>query len=267
MDYSVLMTVYKKEKPEYLKSAIESMLNQTVPPAQFVLVCDGPLNPELDDAIESFGERLDVLRLEENRGPGYARSEGFKLCRYELTATLDSDDISVPDRCEKQLEAFENDPSLALVGGEIEEFYDDPDSAHSVHKVPLTHGEIISYSKLRNPFMSSSVMIKNRVYDAVGGFRTDWRVFEDYELWVRILQGGYKTANLPKVLVKMRTPEDFYKRRGGRKYAKKMVAFRKQLKRSGWINRRQYAVGTYPYYLVCIMPNGMRKLVFKLLRK
>ena len=57
MEYSVLMSVYAKDQPDFLRTAIDSMLCQTVPPAQFVLVCDGPLTPALDEVIESYGER------------------------------------------------------------------------------------------------------------------------------------------------------------------------------------------------------------------
>ena len=102
MDYSVLISVYAKEKPEYLRTALDSMLKHSAPPSQVVLVCDGPLTPELDGVIGSYGSLLDVVRLPENKGPGNARAEGLKRCRCELVAGMDSDDISVPDRCEKQ---------------------------------------------------------------------------------------------------------------------------------------------------------------------
>ena len=105
MNYSVLMSVYHKENPEYLRAAIDSMLCQTVKPAQVVLVCDGPLTPELDDIINGFGNKLEVLRLDENMGLGKALEEGLKRCSCELVARMDTDDLSLPDRCEKQLAA------------------------------------------------------------------------------------------------------------------------------------------------------------------
>lgn len=267
MDYSVLMTVYKKEKPEYLKSAIESMLNQTVPPAQFVLVCDGPLNPELDDAIESYGDRLDVLRLPENHGPGYARSEGFKRCRCSLIATMDSDDLSVPDRCEKQLAAFEKDEKLAVVSGSIEEFDSSPDEPFAKRELPQEHEDILRFSKTRIPFNNVTTMYKKGAILNAGGYNRELRLFEDYDLWIRVLRSGVKTTNLPDTLVKVRTTQGQLKRRGGIVYGKAMLRFRKNMCRSGWISRKEYVLSAYPHFAVCLMPNFVRKLVYKFLRK
>ena len=103
-EYSVLMSVYHKEKPEYLRQAIESIQSQTLPTDDFVLVCDGPLNPELDAVIvtkqQEMGDSLNVVRLAKNGGLGNALNEGIKHCKNELVARMDSDDIAYPDRCE-----------------------------------------------------------------------------------------------------------------------------------------------------------------------
>ena len=108
--YSVLMSVYYREKPEFLRQSMESILHQTVPTDDFVLVCDGPLNPELDAVIaqmqQAFGPVLYVLRLKQNGGLGKALNAGIQHCKNELVARMDSDDISRPDRCEKQLKVF-----------------------------------------------------------------------------------------------------------------------------------------------------------------
>lgn len=108
--YSVLMSVYSKENPAWLKLAIESIQDQTLPTSDFVLVCDGPLTPELDGVIAEkhcqMGEILMVVRLEKNVGLGNALNEGIKHCRNELVARMDSDDIAYPDRCEKQVAIF-----------------------------------------------------------------------------------------------------------------------------------------------------------------
>ena len=267
MDYSVLMAVYAKEQPAYLQAAIDSMLRQTVPPAQFVLVCDGALTPQLDAVIASFGDALDVVRLPENHGPGYARSEGLKRCRAPLVALMDSDDLSVPDRCEKQLAAFERDSELAVVSGAIEEFNEDPNEPFAVRRVPLTHEEILQYSKKRIPFNNVTAMFKKAAVEAVGGYNATLRLFEDYDLWIRTLKSGVKTANLPDVLVKVRSTPAQLKRRGGRVYAKSMMRFRRQLLKTGWISRKEYVMSAYPHYIVCMSPNGVRRLVYKIIRK
>ena len=124
--YSVLMSVYYKEKPEYLQQSMESILHQTIPASDFVLVCDGPLTPELDSVIEKmqqqFGPVLHVHRLKENGGLGKALNAGLEQCTCELVARMDSDDVSRPDRCEKQLQIFAEHPEYSLVSGIVEEF-------------------------------------------------------------------------------------------------------------------------------------------------
>ena len=116
--YSVLMSVYFKESPEYLRTSIESIRGQSASTNDFVVVCDGPLTSELDAVLEEeqekFGSVLHVLRLEKNEGLGNALNKGLKLCKNELVARMDSDDISRPERCEKQIELFERYPEISL---------------------------------------------------------------------------------------------------------------------------------------------------------
>ena len=130
MNYSVLMSVYDKEKPEYLKQSIESMLNQTVKPEQFVVVEDGALNKSLSDIIDKykadFNELFTIVKLQVNGGLGNALNQGLKACRNELVARMDSDDISLPRRCEKELKLFLDNPELSIVGTNIDEFWDNP---------------------------------------------------------------------------------------------------------------------------------------------
>ena len=123
--FSVLMSVYKKEKPEYLKECARSILTQTVRPDQVVLVEDGHLTPELEEAVQEFENlcpELEVLRFNENRGLGKALADGLLACRYPLVARMDTDDIAFPDRFEKQLRAFKEDPELDICGGHVLEF-------------------------------------------------------------------------------------------------------------------------------------------------
>lgn len=120
--YSVLMSLYKKEHPEYLRLALDSMINQTVKPDEIVLVEDGPLTDELYQVVEEYKHYLKLVINEKNLGLGLALNEGLKECRNELVARMDTDDISKPNRCEKQLKRFEENPSLAIVGSHIDEF-------------------------------------------------------------------------------------------------------------------------------------------------
>ncbi len=134
--YSVLMSLYKKEHPEYLRLALDSMLNQTVKPDEIVLVEDGPLTPELYAILDEY-PMLHRVKNEKNLGLGLALNEGLKVCRNELVARMDTDDISKPDRCEKQLRRFEEKPELAIVA--------DDENFHSCRHVPFL---FISFGKI-----------------------------------------------------------------------------------------------------------------------
>ena len=148
-NYSVLMSVYYKEQPDYLRQAMESVRGQTVPTNDFVLVCDGPLTDGLEAVIreeqEKCGPILHVVRLEENGGLGNALEKGLKLCRNELVARMDSDDISRPDRCEKQLELFGRYPDVSLSSGAVSEFITDPKHPTGKRTLPVTDEEIRAF--------------------------------------------------------------------------------------------------------------------------
>ncbi|MBQ1838269.1 MAG: glycosyltransferase [Ruminococcus sp.] len=265
--YSVLMAVYHKDDPAFLRDAIDSMLRQTVPPAQFVLVCDGPLTPELDEVIESYGDALDVLRLPENKGLGNALRCGLERCSCELVARMDSDDISVPDRCEKQLAAFAADDSLCVLSGAVEEFADDPEKPFAKRSVPLTHEEMLRYCKRRNPFNHVATMFRKDAILSVGSYNSDFILFEDYDLFTRVMRSGMSTANLPDTLVKVRAPADQFKRRGGIRFGRLMMNYRRHMRKTGWITRHEYMTSAYPHFVVCMMPAFMRKRVYHHLRK
>ena len=160
--YSVLMSVYYKEKPEYLKQSIESIQMQTLPTDNFVLVCDGPLTQELNDVIaekeQEMQHVLNVIRLKKNGGLGNALNEGIKYCQNELVARMDSDDIAYPNRCEKQVDVFNTRPEVSVCSGIVEEFSTSCEIVDSKRIPPEKQDEIIEFAKKRNPFNHPCVM-------------------------------------------------------------------------------------------------------------
>ena len=269
--YSVLMSVYYKEDPEYLHQAMDSMWNQTMPTDDFVLVCDGPLTLELDAVIEETKKAhprdLTVIRLEKNSGLGNALNVGIKHCKNELIARMDSDDISFEDRCEKQLSVFSSDPKIDLCSGTVLEFIGSADNVVGKRGLPETHNEIVAFSRKRNPFNHPAVMFKLSAVESAGGYIEKYHLFEDYYLWVRMLMNGSKAQNIRDPILYMRTTSDLYMRRGGRPYAKDMLAFHKWMKSVGWITRRDYTSGALPHAAICVMPNEIRGTVYKNLHK
>ena len=119
MDFSVLMSVYVKENPDYLRQSLDSMLNQTALPSQIVLVEDGPLTDELNQVIAEYKEKTTLIKsvpLKENVGLGKALNIGLQQCDYPLVARMDTDDIAMSTRFAEQLKAFQDDPELSICG-------------------------------------------------------------------------------------------------------------------------------------------------------
>ena len=270
-EYSVLMSVYSKEKPDYLKQAIESIQMQTFPTDDFVLVCDGPLNDKLDSVIEEkqqeMGDVLKVVRLANNGGLGNALNEGIKHCKNKLVARMDSDDISYSDRCEKQLIVFNTHPEVSICSGIVEEFTDDPNIVDARRVPPESNEEIIEFAKKRNPFNHPCVMYKKSTVEAAGLYH-DFYLLEDYYLWLRMLMAGYQGYNIQEPLLHMRAGSDMYKRRAGWKYIKAQVKLFKFMKQQGFIGNGQYISSCMIRSASSLAPNWLRKFMFeRILRK
>lgn len=242
-EYSVLMSVYHKEKPEYLKQAIESIQTQTISTNDFVLVCDGPLNEQLDGVIatkqQEMGDTLNVVRLAKNGGLGNALNEGIKYCKNELVARMDSDDIAYPDRCEKQIAVFNTHSEVSICSGIVEEFTTDPNTVDTKRVPPETNAEIVEFAKKRNPFNHPCVMYKKSAVEAVGSYQ-DFYLLEDYYLWLRMLMTGYQGYNIQEPLLHMRAGSDMYLRRAGWKYARTQARLFKFMKKQRFIGVGQY---------------------------
>ena len=270
-NYSVLMSVYYKEKPEFLKQAMESIYTQTVKTNDFVLICDGPLTDKLDNVIEEmqekFGKVLHVHRLAKNGGLGNALNTGIKNCQNELVARMDSDDISYPNRCERQLHVFETHPEISICSGIVEEFTDNPERVDTRRVPPENNNQILEFAKSRNPFNHPCVMYKKTDVLAVGSYQ-DFYLLEDYYLWLRMLMAGYKGYNLQKPLLHMRAGSDMYKRRGGYKYVKSQIALLQFMKNKGFITGGQFIKGSILRAGSSLAPNWLRQFMFeKILRK
>lgn len=270
MKYSVLMSVYEKEQPQYLRESIESILHQTLSPEEFVIVCDGPLSRKLDQVLLEYKQRepekLRIFRLKENRGLGRALNYGIEKCRYDYVARMDSDDISFPDRCERQLTEMKK-RNLDLIGAAVAEFEGDPSHVINQRITVETQKEIMEFSKLRNPFNHPVVMFRKEAVQNAGGY-LPFPYFEDYYLWVRMLEQGARCYNIMEPLLYMRAGENMIRRRGTASYAKCLWTFKRELYRRGYTNRRQFLRSAIPHVAVSLMPNRLRKFIYqKMLRK
>lgn len=269
--YSVLMSVYGKENSVWFKKAAESMLKQTAPPDEFVLICDGPLTEELETAVEeldrSYPGMFQILRLKENVGLGEALRQGILLCRNELVARMDSDDIACPDRCRQQLELFQKIPELAFSSGTIAEFFDERElessetAALRLRTLPQSHEEIVSYAQKRNPMNHMAVMLKKSAVLQAGNYQSA-EGLEDYDLWSRMLQLGFRAGNLKETLVWARIGNGMERRRGGVKYAGRMARFQTLLLKRGFLSLPQYIVNCCIRIPVSLLPGRIRAVVY-----
>lgn len=269
-EISVLMSVYSKEKPEYLKIAVESITNQTLTPREIVLVEDGPLTEELYRVIEELKQHCEILKsvsLKENVQLGRALAEGVLNCECDLIARMDTDDIAIKNRLELQYDYLLGHPEVSVLGGFIEEFDENDDTYHKVKQMPLSNKELVDYAKYRNPINHMTVMFRKSAICDAGNYK-HFPFLEDYELWLRVLKKGYVFANIPHTLVYARTNSGIYKRRGGGNYCKRYLKLRKMQRDYGMLTWMEYQVAKLITMIVTLQPAGMRKVLYrKTLRK
>ena len=223
LQLSVSMCVYGGDNAIYFREALESVYGQTRKPDEVVLVVDGPVTSEINQVISDYETQNDmkVFRLEKNMGHGIARATGLKNCTYDYIAIADADDINRKDRFEKQMAMFEKDPSLSAISSGCYHFVDSIDNILNEEKLPVTEKEISKYIKKRCPLCQASAVFKKTDVVTVGGY-IDWYCAEDYYLWIRLYENGYKLANSPESLLYVRSDEDQMNRRGGYRYYKSM---------------------------------------------
>ncbi|WP_146993644.1 glycosyltransferase, partial [Furfurilactobacillus siliginis] len=231
MNFSVLMSVYKNAIASELKESLMSIENQTLKPTELVLIEDGPVPLSVQNVILNFIERCSfnvrVKKLPKNKGLGNALSVGLKLVSYELVARVDGDDICATDRFRQQIDVFKEKPDVSIVGSNVDEFIGTIDNVVGSRVVPENENEILDFARMRSPFNHPTVMFKKSVVLASGNYQSKFPLFEDYSLWVRLLDSGYIGYNIQDPLVKMRVGTGMYTRRGGVKYLRSYYRFRR----------------------------------------
>lgn len=264
--FSVLMSLYIKERTEYARACFESLLKQTVLADEWVIVEDGPLTEEMYVLLNEYESRYPGLikrvPLKENQGLGKALHEGVLQCTYELIARMDTDDIAREDRFERQLALFENNPDLDICGSHIKEFTEDSERTTSIRKVPIEEKEIYKYQKRRDSFNHMTVMYKKSAVLEAGNYRHAL-LMEDSLLWVNMMRNGVRCANVDDYLVYVRTGTDMFQRRGGWAYFKKYKAGRKTIYQTGYISWFDYMYTLFVQLVVALMPNKVRKVIFE----
>ena len=264
--FSVSMAVYIRDDEKHFRTAVESVVEQTMTPDEILIVVDGPITQQLDSSLadlQNSCETIRIIRLEKNMGHGKARQIGLENCRNELVALMDSDDISMPDRFEKQLECFSLNQDLAVVGGSIEEFIDLPEHVVGARSVPVSNGEIRKYAKYRCPMNQMTVMLKKSEALNAGGY-IHWYCDEDYYLWIRMIERGCVFHNIPEALVRVRVGNDMYQRRGGWEYFNSERRLQGYMYNAGMITLAEWIFNvTIRFCIQVMIPNKVRGFLFQ----
>lgn len=274
MNFSVLISVYHKDNPEYFKLALESIsVNQTLKPKQIVIVEDGPISKELENVINIVSNRCPyiewtIIKREHNSGLASALNIGLNACKYEYVARMDADDISLSSRFEKQFEFLKCHPEIIVLGSDIAEFNNQIGDLKSVRHVGAKTEDIISMAKKRTPFNHMSVVFKSSAIKKVGGYSEDFGKLEDYKLWVDLISEGYEFANINDSLVNVRIGNGFLERRSAKREITDWDNLQNHLLKIGLVNWYQVLRNKLSIRVFVYMPVRLKKLAYNLfLRK
>lgn len=277
-EFSVSMCVYGGDNAAHFDAALSSIIEQTLKPTEIVLTVDGPIPESIEAVINKYQQTMNgsiafkVIRLEKNVGHGEARRVCFDNCSFDLIALMDADDLSVPDRFQKQIQYFAEHPGVSAVGGYITEFITAVDPTDITQKagsriVPETDEDIKQYMKKRCPMNQVTVMFMKDDVAEVGGY-IDWYCEEDYYLWIRLALAGKQFGNIPENLVNVRVGEEMYQRRGGWRYFKSEARLQKLMLDKKIISCGRFLINLGErLVLQVLMPNKIRGLLFQIVAR
>ena len=262
--FSVLMSLYHKEKPYYLDLALKSIFTQTVMPNQVVLVLDGPIGEDLMAVVDKYKQQypaLDVYPQSVNRGLSTALNIGLEKCRNEIVFRMDTDDVCYPNRFERVLQEYKNNPELELVGS-FATMIDEEGNEIKGMTAPVTQEEI--YKKVWTcPFIHPTVSFKKSALLRAGSYNPNSGPRQDdYELWFRCVEHGLKCKNIDEPLLFYR----FFKDSVARNNIKVGWWRAKVGLKGSWrckCSPIAYIGVCYPLVRAC-MPSFIRELMYKM---
>lgn len=269
IDISVLMAVYKKDNPAFLRESLESIFTQTVEAGEVVLLEDGPLTEALYDVIKLYQSKYPALRVvaySVNRGLGKTLNDGLQLCKYDIVARMDADDICKSNRFETEYKWLKTHEDYDVIGSWVDEFTKDKTQVRSIRKVPEQYEDIKKYARYRCPVNHPTVMYRKAAVQAVGGYLTEYFP-EDYFLWLRMLKNGCKFYNIQQSLLWFRYSEETVAKRGGWSYACDEVRILVRMLKMGYIPFHIFCQSVVIRFTTRVMPLPIRQRLYNLIRK
>ena len=269
MSFSVLLSVHFAENSVYLRQALTSIWDeQTLKPDQIVLVKDGPLTPELEAEIARWLARLQdvmtVVALPRNVGLGAALNEGLEACEHELVARMDTDDVAFGERFARQVAFMNMNPEVVACSAALEEWDEKLETRLGCRRLPCEPDKLFRFAKCRSPLSHPLVFLRKSVVQAVGGY-PPLRKAQDHALWSLLLSKGYALANLPEVLLKMRTGNELLERRGWDYFREeyKLIRYQRSI---GFLSAMQYYANIFLRACLRLSPNSIKRLAYRLAR-
>ena len=239
------MSVFNQEK--YLEESIKSILSQTFRDFEFIVVNDAcsDRSYEILKYWADKDSRIKIIANEENIGLTKSLNKAIKEARGEYVARQDADDISLPERLEKQVSFLDKHPEIKILGtfGYI---IDENGKVLGGYRTSVSYANIKRDLIKKNPFMHTSVMIKKEIINKVGDYNEKFNVSQDYELWFRILRVAIG-ENLPLFLVKKRWHNDMISIKKDKEQIKNTIFFRKQAIEKGDYPKICYIYLLRPY--------------------
>lgn len=269
--FSVLMSVYRNDRPEWFQLAMDSICEQTLLPTEMVLVVDGPIPDELSETVKGYerhdrGFELNVVRLKDNGGLANAMNAGRRECSQPFIARMDADDYSLPTRFERQAAALRENPDLGLICSWQGEFLDDPHEMNALKMLAEHHDELISQLKWRNVIPHSSVIMNREAVEEVGGYRSEFGLVEDYDLFTKLAMFGVRMHCIQEPVYRMRVLPEQRVRRGGLSYIPGEWKFRHQLYTNGFISQREFLLSSTAYTVFRLSPAFLKTLLYRTVR-
>lgn len=265
-EYSVIMSVYNKVNPYDMKASMESILNQTYKTNEFIIIKDGPLTEDqekvLNDIINENKEVLKIFKFDENKGAGEAYNLGISKCTNKWAAIMDSDDIALPSKFEKQMKYLKNHEEIDAIGSNAVEFLGDTSNIISTRIMPEFNDDIIKFGHKRCPLIQPTVIFKVDSVKKAGNYQPS-KLTEDYDLYIRMIMNGCNFYTYQEVLYYIRTSDDFFKRRGGIKYLKPILSFKYKHFKTGFFSFKEFIKTAGSSLIVALMPNSLRTYIYK----
>ena len=269
--FSVLISIYHKENPPFFNRCMQSIWDeQTVKPNEIVLVEDGPLTKDLYFLIEKWqkklGKILKIIPLEKNVGLAKALNIGLQNCSYKIIARMDTDDIAMPQRFEKQLHFLEKNKNIDVLGTYISEIDENETVIKKSVSYPLTHDDLYQFFKKRDPLAHPTTMFRQCFFQKAGNYPTHLLLAEDTLLWYRGFLKGCQFANVDFVGVQFRRSSTFYQRRANYKKSIGLLKYRLfNINRDLKFGRKAdfYAIA---YFMMSISPSLIKKILYRMLR-